>query len=209
VEVCRRILVVDDDANARELISTVLLRAGFEACEAATADAALALVDDEQPILAVIDVQLAAGASGYELCHELQERCGRIPVVFVSGTRTEPFDRVAGLLIGGDDYLVKPFDPDELIARVRRLTVRASTNGASAPAESEAVAALTLREREVLQLLALGMDQPTIARELGRSPKTIATHIQNALAKLRLHSRAEAIAFAYRHGLVPLGPDAT
>ena len=194
---------MDDDSSIRELISTVLGRAGFDAREASNADEALALVDSEQPLVAVIDVQLAAGASGYELCHELQEQYGRIPVVFISGARTEPFDRVAGLLIGADDYLVKPFDPDELVARVRGLTLRRRMNGTFPPAQDEALEALTHREREVLRLLALGMNQSAIAQALDRSPKTIATHIQNALAKLGLHSRAEAIAFAYRHGLVP------
>jgi DNA-binding NarL/FixJ family response regulator len=193
---------VDDDSSVRELVATVLGRAGFAACEASSADEALALVDSRRPLVAVIDVQLAGGASGYELCHELHEQYGRIPVVFISGARTEPFDRVAGLLIGADDYLVKPFDPDELVARVRSLT-RRTMNNRLAPAGDETLETLTSREREVLRLLALGMNQSAIAQALGRSPKTIATHIQNALEKLGLHSRAEAIAFAYRHGLVP------
>lgn len=183
----------------------VLSRAGFDARVASNADEALARADAERPAVAVVDVQLSGGASGYELCHELHDRYGAIPVVFVSGSRTEPFDRVAGLLIGGDDYLVKPFDPDELVARVRKLALRGRVDGTVAPSTDAALGALTSREREVLRLLALGMNQPAIAEALGRSPKTIATHIQNALSKLDLHSRGEAIAFAYRHGLVPLG----
>jgi DNA-binding NarL/FixJ family response regulator len=143
-------------------------------------------------------VKLADGASGYELCHELRDRFEGIRVVFISGVRTEPFDRVGGLLMGADDYLVKPFDPDELVARVRKLVRR----GAESQTDDDLAAALTAREREVLELLAAGLPQAAIAKTLVLSPKTVGTHIQNVLAKLDVHSRAEAVAVAYRSGVV-------
>src|SRR5262245_23877237 len=78
----------------------------------------------ETPELVVLDVQLPE-MSGYEICRELREEFGEgLPILFVSGFRTEALDRVAGLLVGADDYLVKPFAPDELIGRVRALTRR-------------------------------------------------------------------------------------
>ncbi len=196
------ILVVDDDAAVCELVSTVLRRAGFVAREAKDANDAVAAVDRQEPAVAVIDVHLGMGASGYELCRELQDRFEALPVIFISGVRTEAFDRVAGLLIGAHDYVVKPFDPDELVARVRRrATERAHGNGGPQAPLPDAFMLLTPREREVLQLLAEGRNQAAIAEALFLSPKTIATHLQKILAKLGVHSRAEAIAYAYRHRL--------
>jgi DNA-binding NarL/FixJ family response regulator len=157
----------------------------------------LASVSRRRPALVLLDVQLP-GISGYEVCHELREHYGRdLPIVFLSGTRTEPSDRVAGLLVGADDYIVKPFDSDELLARARRLMTRdgrgtAGTNDAR----------LTKRERQVLELLASGVQQNEIAERLVISPTTVATHIQRILSKLGVHSRAEAVATAFQLGLV-------
>jgi DNA-binding NarL/FixJ family response regulator len=121
-----------------------------------------------------------------------------LPVLLVSAVRIEAFDRAAGLLIGADDYMVKPLDPDELIARVRR-HLAPRPRGAEA---DTGVELLTPREHEVLQLLADGLDQREIAQRLVISPKTVATHIQHVLAKLGVHSRAQAVAAAHRHGLI-------
>ena len=99
---------------------------------------------------------------------------------------------------------MKPFDGDELIARVRRLLVRNSDSGRHTERRkrrSAATASLTMREREVLQLLAEGRNQADIATKLYISSKTVATHIQRILAKLGVHSRAEAVAFAHRERL--------
>jgi DNA-binding NarL/FixJ family response regulator len=122
-------------------------------------------------------------------------------VIFLSGTRTEPFDRVGGLLIGADDYVVKPFFDDELLARVQRLLARSAV-GSEAASDRCVAAGLTEREQRVLQLLAEGLTQRAIAAELHISGKTVAAHIQRILAKLDVHSRAEAIAYAYRNALV-------
>jgi DNA-binding NarL/FixJ family response regulator len=118
-------------------------------------------------------------------------------VFFISAVRIEAFDRAAGLLIGADDYLVKPLDPDELIARVR---THLRPHSRATEAHSR-LALLTPRELEVLRLLADGMDQRAIAERLVISPKTVATHIQHVLEKLGVHSRAQAVAAAHRYGL--------
>jgi DNA-binding NarL/FixJ family response regulator len=142
--------------------------------------------------------------SGYEVCQELRERFGGdISIIFISGARTTASDRVAGLLVGADDYIVKPFDPDELLARVRaawrRVPVEPSRNGEQpvSPIDS-----LTPREREVLELLAAGLPQAQIAMALVISPKTVGGHIQRILTKLGVHSRAQAVAIAHQEGLV-------
>jgi DNA-binding NarL/FixJ family response regulator len=188
------ILVVDDDSGARDLASDLLDRAGYPTTQAATGEEALAAAQAERPSLVLLDVHLP-GVSGYEVLYSLRERFGDgLPVVFVSGERTESFDRVAGLQLGADDYLVKPFAPDELIARLRRLLASGAKDDNGRPR-------LTARENEVLRLLASGLAQAEIAKELVISSKTVASHIERILAKLGVHSRAQAVAVAHRTGL--------
>jgi DNA-binding NarL/FixJ family response regulator len=140
--------------------------------------------------------------SGYEVCRELRDTFGDdLAIIFLSGDRTEPHDRVAGLLLGADDYIVKPFDEGELLARIRS-SLRRSAPSNDGGADSAATdASLTSREREVLSLLARGLSQADIAGTLVISPKTVGTHIQRVLAKLGVHSRAQAVALAHTQGL--------
>jgi DNA-binding response OmpR family regulator len=190
------ILVVDDDDGLRLLMRTLLERAGFAVREAPTGEQALELAGRERPRLVVLDVRLP-GLSGYEVCRALRHAHGDgLPIVFVSGVRKESFDRVAGLLIGADDYLVKPFAPDELLARVRLLLRR------SAPAARTRASELTGRELEVLRLLAEGLGPQEIAAYLVISPKTVGTHIEHIFGKLGVRSRAQAVALAFRQELV-------
>jgi DNA-binding NarL/FixJ family response regulator len=192
-----QILVVDDDPSCRALVVDALGAAGFETHEVETADAALDFVADEAPALVVLDVNLPL-VSGYEVCRRLRDRYGTgLPIVFLSGERVESFDRVAGLLIGADDYVVKPFAPDELVARVQRLLGRSH-----APAQPRGLSRLTKRELEVLGLLAEGKSQSEIADELVISRKTVGTHIEHILSKLGVKSRAQAVALAYRDRLL-------
>ena len=121
------ILVVDDDPGILELISTTLARVGYRVRTAASYAEAVACAREEEPALAIVDVELP-GPSGYDLLKELREEFGiALPVILVSGVRAESRDRVAGLLAGADDYLVKPFDPDELVARVQVVLRRTGT----------------------------------------------------------------------------------
>jgi DNA-binding NarL/FixJ family response regulator len=135
------------------------------------------------------------GLSGYEVCRALREEARETPIVFVSGTRTESYDRVAGLLVGADDYIVKPYAPDELLTRVRHLVRRSQTSTSSVTAK------LTKREREVLQLLADGLRQDDIAKQLFISRKTVGTHVANILRKLGVRSQTQAVAMAFRDEL--------
>lgn len=195
-EPLRRVLVVEDDERLRELLRTVLERAGFAVAEAASGEEALGL--NATPDAVVLDVRLP-GVSGYEVCRELRDRHGEdLAIIFLSGERIEALDRVAGLLIGADDYLVKPVDPEELLARLRRLLRDPAASEQAPPAPHSE---LTQRERQVLGLLAGGRTQRQIAAELVISEKTVATHIQRVLEKLGVHTRAQAVAYAYRAGL--------
>jgi DNA-binding NarL/FixJ family response regulator len=141
---------------------------------------------------------------GLELCHRLRQEFGDdLPIVVVSSDRNEPHDRIAALLLGADDYIAKTCDRGELLARVRRHASRGA-NGHDGPHRTGDSASLGLSRREsaVLGLLAAGLTQLDIAQELYISPKTVASHIQRILAKLGVHSRAQAVAIAHRHGLV-------
>ncbi|SRR6266516_1024189 len=194
---CGPILVVDDDHALRDHVAGLLEEAGFAVLAVATGEQALAAVR-EQPLQAlVLDVSLP-GISGYEVCHAVKLDHPDIPVLFLSGERVEALDRVAGLLIGGDDYLVKPFAEDELLARLRVLLRRSTPP----PRPTPAMHGLTRRELEVLSHLAGGLGQRAIAERLVISPKTVGTHIERILQKLGVRSRAQAVAAAYRQRLV-------
>jgi DNA-binding NarL/FixJ family response regulator len=201
------VLVVDDDPDFRTFARTLLERTGLAVEEAADANEALAAVERMPLQLVLLDVKLPE-TSGYELYRELRDLCGEgLPIIFISGERVEAYDRVAGLLLGADDYLVKPFDPDELVARVRRsLGRRANGHSTSERGSEDLLADLTPREREVLALLAAGRSSKQIARQLVISPRTLGTHIQHILGKLNVDNRTQAVAVAHRAGLV-LSPD--
>lgn len=194
------ILIVDDDASFRAFVSGLLLRAGHSTVEAGTGEDALAAVHSERPALVLLDVSLP-DISGFEVCCELRDQFGdELPVIFVSGERTERADCAVGLLLGADDYVTKPFDTNELLARVRRAIARSRAESArlGAPRDLD----LTNRELEVLRGLARGQSASDIASELVISPKTVSTHIQRILAKLGVHSRAQAVAVAYQSRLL-------
>lgn len=192
------ILVVDDDPKFRALVRTLCERAGLQVEEAADVSGALLAAEEAPPDIVLLDVRLP-GASGYEVYRELHDRDATLPIIFVSGERTDAYDRTVGLLLGADDYIVKPLDPDELIARVRRSIRRRKERKTQ---KDDALAELTPREREVLALLASGRSSKEIARMLVISPRTVTTHVQHILAKLDVNSRARAIALAHRVGLV-------
>jgi DNA-binding NarL/FixJ family response regulator len=190
------VLIVDDHESFRALLTAQLESAGMKTIEVENGRQALERARDADVVL--LDVNLS-DTSGYTVCRELRAEYGeRLPIVFLSGYRTESMDRAAGLLIGGDDYIVKPPDFDELLARLRRLIER-SQDQSSGPS---AGFGLTRRELEVLQQLGSGKRAPEIAAELGISPKTVSSHIQSIFRKLDVHSRAQAVARAYEHGLV-------
>jgi DNA-binding response OmpR family regulator len=171
-----------------------LTQAGFEPLEAASGAEALELATRSRPSLVVLDVRLP-DLSGYEVCRELRDRLGAsVPVLFVSGERVESYDRVAGLLVGGDDYLAKPFPLDELVARARRLVER--------PRGLKQSSSLTGRERQVLTLLADGLTPAEVAQDLIISRSTVGTHIEHIYEKLGARTRAHAVGIGFRNGVL-------
>ena len=193
----KSIVVVDADTSTRAVVADVARRQSSALvavdCSAGVPDC----LRGEEPALVVIE--LGDDGGGLELMAELMARFGpELPVVLVSGVRTDPFDRVAGFLLGADDYVSKPFDAGELRGRLLRSLHRRHPGAADARPRAN----LSEREREVLSRLAAGRSQVEISRDLFISAKTVGTHIQHLLVKLDVHSRAQAVASAYRLGLV-------
>jgi DNA-binding NarL/FixJ family response regulator len=190
------VLIADPDVEARECLAGVLRAGGFHVLEVADGAEAIAKARECWPIAVILEIPLGT-VSGYEVCRTLKSDLGpELAVIFLSGTRTESYDRVAGLLIGADDYVTKPSAPDEILARLRIVTQRIR------PAPGLTNARLTRREHEVLVLLGEGLRGSEIAERLFISPKTVATHTENIRRKLGVTSRAEAIAVAYRDQLL-------
>ena len=128
----RSILVVDDDPHIRQLLVFALGKAGLDTHEAADGEAALAAVAEHAPDLVVLDINMPR-MDGLEVCRRLRAS-GDLPVLFLS-SRDDEIDRVVGIELGADDYVVKPFSPREVVARVqavlRRTGVRAPAHGSS------------------------------------------------------------------------------
>ncbi|MEZ5175216.1 MAG: response regulator transcription factor [Acidimicrobiia bacterium] len=116
------VLVVDDEPMVREVICAYLAKEGYATCEVDDGRAALAAVGALSPALVILDVMLP-GLDGYSVLSQLRERT-EVPVILLTARSSET-DRVLGLELGADDYIVKPFSPREVVARVRAVLRRA------------------------------------------------------------------------------------
>jgi two-component system OmpR family response regulator len=139
-----RLLVVDDEPNIRELLSASLRFAGFEVEVAADGQQAMRRALALSPDLIVLDVMLP-DLDGFTVTRRLREQGLRVPVLFLTA-RDETADKIAGLTVGGDDYVTKPFSLDEVIARIRAVLRRAGTTAALAEDSVLRVADLELDE---------------------------------------------------------------
>lgn len=201
---CGTILIVDSDDASRLVAVQVAVRLGYDARPTPTADELVERLGPDRPSLAIVEVEHPGPANGLEIMRQLHEAFDAdLPVILVSAQQTDAFDRTAGLMLGAEDYVSKPLDAGELLARVKRSLRRVSprANGADNHARHDE-SGLSPREREILGLLADGRTQNQIATELVISSKTVATHIQHILSKLGVHTRAQAVAVAFRRGLV-------
>lgn len=128
-----RLLLVDDERTLREPLAAYLARQGFTVTEADSAAQARSRLRERTPDLVLLDIMMP-GEDGLSLCRHLVE-ARAIPVILLTA-RGEATDRIVGLEIGADDYVVKPFEPRELVARIRSVLRRAG-RGAQQPAENE------------------------------------------------------------------------
>ena len=128
----QKILIVDDDSNIAELISLYLTKELYETVIAEDGEMALALFEREHPDLILLDLMLP-GIDGMAVCREIRKK-SQIPIIMLSA-KGETFDKVLGLEMGADDYMIKPFDPKELVARVKAVLRRSQGQAPAAPAK--------------------------------------------------------------------------
>lgn len=133
------VLIVEDDRNTAALVATYLEKEGFETRQVHDGAAALALAEKTPPGFVILDVMLP-GADGWEICRQLR-RFSDVPILMLTA-REEEIDRVLGLSLGADDYVVKPFSPRELVERVKAILRR--TRPAPVPAATLSHAGLSL-----------------------------------------------------------------
>jgi DNA-binding response OmpR family regulator len=117
----QKILVVDDEQNIRELASLYLEKEGFSVETAANGHEALARFAEVQPSMVILDVMMP-GMTGFDVCRELR-REHDVPILMLTA-RSDDVDKIVGLELGADDYMTKPFNPRELVARVKRILHR-------------------------------------------------------------------------------------
>ena len=133
----QKILIVDDDANIAELVSLYLTKECFDTYIVNDGEAALEAFDSYQPNLILLDLMLP-GIDGYQVCRELRTK-SQIPIIMLSA-KGEVFDKVLGLELGADDYMEKPFDSKELVARVKAVLRRTvTTKTVETPADTKVV----------------------------------------------------------------------
>ncbi|GEL07491.1 response regulator transcription factor [Salisediminibacterium halotolerans] len=214
----QNILIVDDEEQMRELVSSMLTDAGYSAFTAADGDAALDLLNSQAIDFIILDI-LMPGMDGYETCKTIRQTSS-VPIMMLTA-KTEEEDKVAGLKLGADDYLVKPFGKDELIARMeavlRRVGIEqtAELNGPDtltfhnislnrtskkAYVKNELIT-LTKKEFELLELF-LQHPEQVFSRErileliwgmdyLNATSRTVDTHVKTL--RLKLKSEASCI----------------
>jgi two-component system OmpR family response regulator len=179
-----RVLVVDDQPNIRDMLTTVLRFHGFAVSTASTAAEAVSVDAQVRPDVVVLDIRLPDG-DGFSVCQRLRADGREVGIVFLTA-RDAATDKVAGLTLGGDDYVTKPFSVDELVARVRAVLRRLRPADDSGNASSPGVlrfADLELDEdacqvRRAGQLVALSPTEFKLLRHLMRNPGRVLSRAQ-------------------------------
>ena len=140
------VVVVEDDPHISDLVDLYLRREGYRVLLAGDGEKGLEIFTQEDPWIVILDVGLPGARDGFDVCREIRSRSS-VPVLFLTA-REDEVDRVLGLELGADDYLVKPFSPRELVARVRAILRR--TRAGPAPQEVVTFGGLEvdLRRRE-------------------------------------------------------------
>lgn len=130
----QRVLIVDDDAHIAELISLYLLKECYETYIVSDGEEALRIFPEFKPHIILLDLMLP-GIDGYQVCREIRAH-SHVPIIMLSA-KGEIFDKVLGLELGADDYMIKPFDSKELVARVKAILRRYHVTQTAIPAQSQ------------------------------------------------------------------------
>lgn len=171
-----KIMVVDDEMHIRELVRFYLDKAGFDTIEAANAEEALDIVENQYIDLAVVDIMMP-GMDGFELVEQMRQY-REFPVIMLTA-KSQSKDKLRGFSIGIDDYVTKPFDPDELMARVKTILKRYSINSSNVVKIGDVIFdgdKYEVRYQE--QVIHLPLKQFELAFELAKNPNQIFTREQ-------------------------------
>ena len=171
-----KIMVVDDEMHIRELVRFYLDKAGFDTIEAANAEEALDIVENQYIDLAVVDIMMP-GMDGFELVEQMRQY-REFPVTMLTA-KSQSKDKLRGFSLGIDDYVTKPFDPDELMARVKTILKRYSINSSNVVKIGDVIFdgdKYEVRYQE--QVIHLPLKQFELAFELAKNPNQIFTREQ-------------------------------
>jgi DNA-binding NarL/FixJ family response regulator len=209
----KKILIVDDDTALRTALIRYLEKRGYSVRHAASGLEGLTQFEEDHPDLVVSDV-IMPEMDGLEFCRRLRSlRAGQlVPFIFLS-SRGEVEDRVQGHSIGADDYLIKPFEPRELLAKIEAQLERSrrmhsemvrlmQQSGAIAEPTAAPVLPLPLTpaEEKVFWEVIQGHTNKQIGDHLFVSPRTVQTHLSNILSKLQLENRSQLVRYAFEKG---------
>jgi two-component system response regulator MprA len=189
-----RVLVVDDDHSLRRMLERSLLAEGFAVQAVADGGAALAAIERSAPDLVVLDVGLP-GMDGLAVCRRLRDKGFGLPVLMLTA-RDAVADRVAGLDVGADDYLVKPFATEELVARLRALMRRGAGAGQRLSLGDLTLEVDTRELRRGGRLIELTAREAALLELMMRSPRRVVTREQ-ALADVWRDEASPGIVDAY------------
>jgi len=143
-----KILVAEDDRHIREGLIEILQGEGYQTSEASDGPSALSLFESEKPDFVCLDIMMP-GMNGYDVCREIRKRRSDVPIVFISA-KSEEVDKVLGLELGADDYILKPFGVREVVARIRAVTRRYFATQKDAPeTDSFSMGDLEIRPKEL------------------------------------------------------------
>jgi DNA-binding NarL/FixJ family response regulator len=200
----KRLLLIDDDPNLILLVKDYLEFRGYEVLTADNGKEALHLLSQNLPDMIICDIMMPE-MDGYALIENVRQdqRTSWIPVLFLSA-RGQSQDRIKGLNLGADVYMVKPFEPEELVAQVesslkqtnRLLLYTDGMGDDSSPIQVPATVELTPTELKVVQLVARGLANREIALQMNVSQRTIESHVSNMLGKTGLSNRTELARWA-------------
>lgn len=194
----RKVLVVDDEPQIRSLLELYLAENDYDVLTAGDGQSALEAVDRNAPDAVVLDVMLP-DMDGLEVCRLIRKKRD-IPIIYVSSLQQSE-TIIEGLELGGDDYVTKPFDPNELVARLNAVLRRASGRewGKRGPTVYEQ---LTERERLILQLIEKGFNNKEIAEQLNLTEGTVKVYNHTIFQKLQVKNRTQAIVRAKEERLI-------
>ncbi|HEY9603307.1 MAG TPA: response regulator transcription factor [Allocoleopsis sp.] len=200
----KRLLLIDDDPNLILLVKDYLEFRGYEVVTAENGREALEILNQDVPDMIICDVMMPE-MDGYALVEHVRQdsRTSWIPVLFLSA-KGQSQDRVKGLNTGADVYMVKPFEPEELVAQVESSLKQATRLIHHSNVSSEAEpriqvpfdVELTPTELKVVQFVARGLGNKQIAEQMNVSQRTIESHVSNMLGKTGLHNRTELARWA-------------